>query len=113
MRVLRLLSVFILVLLFVTVGNAQECDCTIYPYRPDPPCFSICTAGLISNISEQDARNILGLQAQFAKRVADLAGRGYQNLEAYRRDMSADEFRLFENRLRSLSPSQVDALRHR
>jgi hypothetical protein len=113
MRIPWLLPVFFLVLLFVTEGNAQKCDCTIYPFRPDPPCFSTCMASLISNISEQDAKNILGLQTQLAKRVAGLASKGYQNLEAYDREMSAEEFRLFENRLRSLSPSQVDALRHR
>jgi hypothetical protein len=70
-------------------------------------------AGLISNISEQNARDILGFQPQLAKRVADLAGKGFQNLEAYGRDMSAADFRLFENRLRSLTPSEVDALRRR
>jgi hypothetical protein len=27
-------------------AHAQTCDCTLYPFRPNPPCFSLCVANL-------------------------------------------------------------------
>lgn len=37
-------SIALLSLAEITV--ARECDCTEYPFKPNPPCFNLCVAKL-------------------------------------------------------------------
>lgn len=32
-----------------TCASAADCDCTSYPFKPNPPCYSVCVANLSSN----------------------------------------------------------------
>lgn len=68
----------------------QTCKCTIFPFIPDPPCFSRCCPKLLQNISPEAAHTILGLSMALAKEVSKLAQRGYDDLSAYDRAMRKD-----------------------
>ena len=35
-------------LLAANAATAQTCDCTAYPFKPNPPCFGQCVAQLSS-----------------------------------------------------------------
>ena len=32
-------------------ASAQDCDCTVYPFRPNPPCYKQCVAKLSADRS--------------------------------------------------------------
>ena len=36
----------IALLSFLGAATAQECDCTAYPFKPNPPCFGHCVSKL-------------------------------------------------------------------
>ena len=39
----------LLPLVFLAAGvSAEECDCSTYPFKPNPPCYSACVAKLSS-----------------------------------------------------------------
>lgn len=38
---------------FPIAGSAQTCDCTIWPFDPDPPCESTCVAQVLVNVPEE------------------------------------------------------------
>jgi hypothetical protein len=40
-------------LFFTASASATDCDCSIYPFKPNPPCFSICVAKLSSEGSTE------------------------------------------------------------
>lgn len=52
--------VSMLLLYFTTSVSATECDCSIYPFKPNPPCYSMCVAKLSSktNIDLSSVKNI-------------------------------------------------------
>jgi hypothetical protein len=38
------------------LGHAQQCNCTSYPFKPDPPCFGMCAEKLTARpVSETAA----------------------------------------------------------
>lgn len=50
-----------LLFLFSAAGvSATECDCSNYPFQPNPPCYGICVEQLSSqkNIDLTDVKNI-------------------------------------------------------
>lgn len=42
----RLVLSILFLLVLVPMARAQECDCTITPYKPSPPCFDKCTTSI-------------------------------------------------------------------
>src|SRR6185437_2342935 len=44
----RLLFLLTLVLTSTRVVAAEQCDCAIYPFKPDPPCAQTCSAKLLA-----------------------------------------------------------------
>lgn len=35
-------------LIFISDVSADDCDCSNYPFRPNPPCYGICVAKLVT-----------------------------------------------------------------
>lgn len=55
----RIVIALPLFLLTVAV-SATECDCSSYPFKPNPPCYGICISNLSSskNINLTNVKNI-------------------------------------------------------
>lgn len=51
------------------------CDCTQYPFQPDPPCFETCGAAFLNAASAEELVSVLGLSRHVAE-VVDGVGRG-------------------------------------
>ena len=47
-------------LVLFLAGSASACDCTTYPFKPNPPCYSECVETLTSNknINLSSVKNI-------------------------------------------------------
>ncbi|MCX5886064.1 MAG: hypothetical protein NT096_09185 [Proteobacteria bacterium] len=94
-----------------------ECDCTKYPFKPDPPCFNDCCVRFLETASPEEVSKVLGLDRETAQKISEIsprgkakgktiAGRGPRSLEDYRIVLSPAEFNLLDQRLRSLSTEQ-------
>lgn len=43
---MKYIIVLIFSILTFSYALASECDCTLYPFKPNPPCFGSCVAKL-------------------------------------------------------------------
>lgn len=104
---------FVLVLLSqVAALPAEECDCTIYPFSPDPPCFDECVASLLAIASEEDLLEFLKLDKDVAERIKELdEDKIPRALAGYKEILSRREFGELERKLRNLEPEEFNQLR--
>lgn len=45
------------------------CDCSKVPFKPSPPCFSICAGKLLGNATREQLVELLGLDTDIADRI--------------------------------------------
>lgn len=60
-----------LVLLAVGV-SAEECDCSTYPFKPNPPCYSACVAKL-SSAKEIDLSSVKNIDQEVYRAIKAIA----------------------------------------
>lgn len=115
MNLSRLIGVFMILLLASPVLAAREdCDCNIYPYQPDPPCFDVCSVQLLAEISVEEAQEVLGLSSDLAERAVFAFQQEPYGLASsiYDYELKDEELALIERRLRGLSQEQFKILRN-
>jgi len=64
------------------IVDDMECDCTIVPFKPTPPCFELCYIEYASKASASALIEILGLPADLAAKVTSLNDFGVQIVQA-------------------------------
>ena len=104
----------IFVLVFVCIQSnalAQECDCTIAPFKPDPPCFDKCCVAIITRASAQDLKEFLGLPAGLAERIKKISEEGerLKTLESLKNQLSEREYETLRRSLQSLSQTKLNS----
>ncbi len=63
----------ILPLVFLTAGvSAEECDCSTYPFKPNPPCYSACVAKL-SSTTDIDLSSVKNMDPEVSKAIKAIA----------------------------------------
>jgi hypothetical protein len=63
--------------LIVAVGVAWgECDCTIYPFKPDPPCSRECCGRVLKATSSTELQSILAVNREMAEKIKDQCREG-------------------------------------
>ena len=50
----------------------EHCDCTIWPFKPDPPCFDRCVAKHLAISSANILENVFGLPEDAAKAIGKI-----------------------------------------
>lgn len=64
---------FIICLWVSSAGLASDCDCTNYPFKPNPPCYGKCVA-LLSK-KDVDLSSIKGMDANISRSIKALSSR--------------------------------------
>lgn len=64
--------VSLLLLYFTTCVSATECDCSIYPFKPNPPCYRMCVANLSSG-KDIDLSNIKNIDPEVSAAITVLS----------------------------------------
>jgi len=53
----------------------KDCDCTIVPFKPNPPCFERCAAKILSQANFEQLTTIFGLPAPLSNKIVSLPNR--------------------------------------
>lgn len=106
----NIILVIILVFLSAQKVMAEDCKCIIVPFKPDPPCFKICATRLINKAAIEEMELIIGLDKDVAQRIAKKSESPVESIDIYKQVLSEKEFQTLENKIRSLSQSQVKYL---
>jgi hypothetical protein len=104
------------VLLFMAglAGDAAgaDCDCTIYPFKPDPPCVRQCSAKVLAGSNYTSLVTVLGLSPEIAQRVSAVpASQKPDDLLEYAKFLPKAQFDTLDTKMRSLSQSEFQQLR--
>ena len=62
---------FVICLWVSSAGLASDCDCTIYPFKPNPPCYGKCVA--IVSKQDVDLSSIKGMDANISRSIKALS----------------------------------------
>jgi hypothetical protein len=113
-------NIILVIIFFIMSAQtimAEDCNCTIFPFKPDPPCFTICAARLINKAAVEELEFIVGLDKDVAQRIVSFAkkspvkkGPPVKSLDMYKQVLSEKEYQTIENKIRSLSQSQAKYL---
>lgn len=91
-------------------GNAK-CDCTIYPFSPEPPCFRLCTARYLALANREDLVRA-GVSSHVAAQieVIPLEARP-RSLERYAEVLPSPSFQQLLIEVESIRPRAFQHLR--
>jgi hypothetical protein len=94
-------------------GAGDHCDCIIFPFQPDPPCFDRCVAKHLAIASTNDLKTIFGFPDDVAKTIANIPPpQRPRSLEDYRRILSGPVYEAFQKNLRTLTAANFAQVRH-
>lgn len=100
-------------LLLVPMARAQQCDCTITPFKPSPPCFDKCTLNLLAGANLKDLQFAFGLKKDTAERLLKWQKDHHPEiLEEYNSAniLTAEELETLKKKIDSFSGLQLEYL---
>jgi len=93
---------------------AADCDCTIFPFKPDPPCFDICTAKHLAAATASELQTIAGIDSNIAQLISSIPeNQRPRTLEGYRKFLSEMQFQDLKNTLLRLNGKDFEEIRRR
>ena len=106
------LVMFIFILSIVSPLWAVDCDCTIYPFKPDPPCVDECIAQSLAVANAEELENIAGLDPQIAQMIEKIPiNQRPSTLKGYRKFLSQSAFEHMKTSMLYLSGDEFSQLR--
>jgi hypothetical protein len=120
---LRLLFTIISLQLSSTLAAETPCDCTKFPFQPNPPCLDVCVAKNMAIASAEDLRDVFGLPDDLATVIAKITPNdrprrledykylilGYQIGRVFKQGFEpVATYQAFEERVRSLKAEDFE-----
>jgi hypothetical protein len=107
------LCLWLLILPISALAADSPCDCTIYPFVPNPPCSDVCTSKHLAIASLADLVKIFGLPYSIAEKIANIPpGTRPRSLDAYKELIPGTAYQVFRERIQSLTAQDFQAVRH-
>jgi len=107
---MKCVCVAVTILAFFRLSFA-DCDCTIVPFKPDPPCFQKCAGKILSEASVTQLTTIMGLDSALAQKiVAWRSGESRRLFDWYKSRLTPREVVVLETAFKNLTPEQTYAL---
>src|SRR6266446_4599611 len=108
----KIIFLFVLMVLTATVSQAQTCACDTTPFKPDPPCWNVCTVGLLGSVGVDQLIQIIGIRANVAYKIADWPRRSsVSSFREYSAILTEEELVHVASRINSLTDRQLRELR--
>ena len=90
-----------------------DCDCTKWPFRPDPPCFSECSAKVIRAASPEKLVNVLGVTQRLADKLVEFRSRhSLRSLDDLKTSFSQSEIDTIVRQIKTLDQRKVSELQN-
>lgn len=94
------------ILLMVPSVIADNCDCTVFPFKPDS-CWPACTAKLIATATEEELQLFVGLDDSLSKAVMKVDQTDKPFPEPYKQALTSGQLETLSRRLRTLNSLQI------
>jgi hypothetical protein len=99
----------ILVSTILTHAALAECDCTIVPFQPNPPCFQQCVSKILSKATYSELTGIFKLPEDVSKKIISLREQGgTSSSDWYKKALSASEISHIDTAFKNVSQYAVD-----
>jgi hypothetical protein len=108
---LVIVTAFALACRSVPAADAN-CDCTIYPFLPEPPCSDRCATMHLAIAPTTDLEKIFGLPPDVAKKLGEIPpDRRPRSLEVYKAFLSASAYEALKKKIHSLNADDFAQVR--
>jgi hypothetical protein len=100
-----------LLLLVIVPAVKGDCDCTIAPFKPKPPCDTQCPFLLnaLATSTNFELQLIIGLKEDVASKIVNWKGRGKaQTLNDYKGPLDDAEIKDVGKKLNSLNENRLE-----
>lgn len=99
-------------MLSATTASAGDCNCTSFPFLPDPPCTKICQAKLLSDGDPKVLERELGLDRKTVEKLVILRSQpdSPSSLGDFRAALSRGEFNEVSRGLGSLDGAKANRI---
>ena len=113
MLCVRLGVIGIALMSYATTALSSECNCNKWPYVPDPPCFNQCAVDIVLKSDPDRLKATLNLPEPLAQKVIALRAQALlpKSFDDLASQLSPQEAKALETRIRQLSPAQFERLR--
>ena len=84
------------------VAKAQDCDCKITPYKPNPPCFKICVMKMLLESSKEKLQSTVKLSSALSIKVKNILldkSDSTTVLDTLEKRLSKEEYKTLLNKL--------------
>jgi hypothetical protein len=93
-------------------ADTPECDCTIFPFLPNPPCFDRCTVKHLAIAPVSDLEKVFGLPADVAKKIGDISpNQRPRSLKVYKAFLSDSDYEALLKKTHSLNADDFAKVR--
>jgi hypothetical protein len=83
-----------------------DCDCTITPYKPDPPCFMTCVSKILAHAPYDELTSKYGLSKDVAQKVIDAREKGTDKSTGwYTKTLNSADITHIDAKFKSLNDS--------
>ncbi len=86
------------------------CNCTIYPFEPDPPCRKRCTAAILHTASRDSLQALLGISQKAAQQIIAARSSGARSLEDFKTSLPPKDRAQLDAGLGHLSTEKLMAV---
>jgi hypothetical protein len=109
---LRLLAVTLFFYVSAANSGEQTCDCTTFPFKPDPPCVDTCVPKHLAVASEGELENVFGLPSAAAEKVAAIPpNKRPRSIEGYEPIINEAAYQKMLQKISVLKASDYEQIR--
>ncbi len=69
---------------------ADDCDCKIVPFKPDPPCFQTCVSKILASASYSELTGKYGLSGEISRKILNAREKGTNTSTGWYKKIMSD-----------------------
>ncbi len=105
------LTVLLLLTLSPAAYGQEQCDCTITPYKPNPPCWEKCTVQkILATATVEELQIVVGVNEKAARKIVAWDDRDdATSLKVYKEQnvLTGEQVKKLRKELKSLNKTQL------
>lgn len=86
---------------------SPPCDCTIYPFTPDPPCPQVCRTAILQHASSDSLQRLFDLPKPAAEKIVAARASGAKSAQELTHTLKPADATRLENGFKNLSTEKL------